>query len=254
MYSINSFHLDVQTAQSANSPKITSDVSNHRRTLLLTSSALVLGGTTSAKSANALPLFEKKNRRQLELCIVNVLRIQYWSRNIADKLQNAETEEEKRKAYLEARLAAKAMVADRKIKVGGGASYFVLTLRGLQIKEVLEDLRYYAKSKVMDQYKDDLIESLASLVEFDGLETTQDPSPRSTLTLSMYTNDKNIFVRRMLTERIIPLTDQIVYLFGKESVKQCESYIEQYYPTELPKQPTQQQAERIKETVTEKEG
>ena len=217
-----------------------------RRSFLLTTAtlpvffSLVQINNDKSTTANALPLFEKKERRQLELCIVNVLRVQYWARNVADKLQNGETEEEQKKAYLEARLGAKAMVADKKIKIGGGASLFVLTLKGLEIKENLDDLRFYAKSKKMDQYKDDLIEALASLVEFDGLETTQDPSPRSSLTLGMYSNDKNKYVRRMLTERITPLTDEIVNLFGKENKIQCESYIEQYYPTELPRKAKQQ--------------
>lgn len=209
----------------------------NRRTFLLTTATLPVLISTSA---NALPLFEKKERRQLELCIVNVLRVQYWARNIADKLQNGETEEEQKRAYLEARLGAKAMVADKKIKIGGGASLFVLTLKGLEIKENLDDLRYYAKSKKMDQYKDDLIEALASLVEFDGLETTQDPSPRSSLTLGMYSNDKNIYVRRMMTERITPLTEAIVNFFGKEKKIQCEGYIESYYPSELPRKRKQQ--------------
>jgi hypothetical protein len=203
--------------------------------------------------ANAIPLFEKKDRRQLELCIVNILRVQYWARNIADTLQNAESDDERRKAYLEARLGAKAMVAEKKVKIGGGASLFVITLRGLKMKEVLDDLRYYAKSKQMDQYKDDLIEALASLVEFDGMETTQDPSPRSSLTMAMYNDDKSIYVRRMLSERISPLTDEIVNLFGQESKLQCASYVEQYYPNELPRQP-KTPPEVIKDTAVEEEA
>ena len=200
---------------------------------ILSSSFIQLGGKSSA---NALPLFEKKERRQLELCIVNILRVQYWARNLGDKLQYGDTEEERKKAYLEARLGAKAMVADKKIKIGGGASLFVLTLKGLEIKDNLDDLKFYAKTKRMDQYKDDLIEALASLVEFDGLETTQDPSPRYSLTLGMYNTEKNVYVRRMLTERISPLIDDIVSLFPNELKIQCESYVQEYYPNEAPKQ------------------
>ena len=121
---------------------------------ILSSSFIQLGGKSPA---NALPLFEKKERRQLELCIVNILRVQYWARNLGDKLQYGETEEERKKAYLEARLGAKAMVADKKIKIGGGASLFVLTLKGLEIKDNLDDLKFYAKTKRMDQYKDCLL-------------------------------------------------------------------------------------------------
>jgi hypothetical protein len=225
----------------------------NRRTFLVTTSTLPTAYGGFLHEANAIPLFEKKDRRQLELCIVNILRVQYWARNIADTLQNAKSDDERRKAYLEARLGAKAMVADKKVKLGGGASLFVITLRGLQMKEVLDDLRYYAKSKQMDQYKDDLIEALASLVEFDGLETTQDSSPRSSLTMGMYTDDKSIYVRRMLSERISPLTDEIVNLFGQESKLQCAGYVEQYYPNELPRQP-KTQAEVIKDTVVEEQA
>jgi hypothetical protein len=225
----------------------------NRRTFLVTTSTLATAYGAFLHEANAIPLFEKKDRRQLELCIVNILRVQYWARNIADTLQNAESDDERRKAYLEARLGAKAMVAEKKVKIGGGASLFVITLRGLKMKEVLDDLRYYAKSKQMDQYKDDLIEALASLVEFDGMETTQDPSPRSSLTMAMYNDDKSIYVRRMLSERISPLTDEIVNLFGQESKLQCASYVEQYYPNELPRQP-KTPPEVIKDTAVEEEA
>ncbi|KAL3938833.1 MAG: hypothetical protein SGBAC_006334 [Bacillariaceae sp.] len=209
----------------------------NRRSILLGSASAILPTLhpSLVQEANAIPLFEKKDRRQLDLCLVNVLRIQYWATNLADILKNAPTEQEQKKAYLEARVGAKAMVADKKIKISGGASLFVITLKGLQIKECLEDLKYYAKNKQMDQYVLDLVESLASLVEFDGLETTQDPSPRSSLTLTMYNESKNMYVQRMITERIVPLTDNIVNYFGKEQRVNCESYVEQIYPKELPR-------------------
>lgn len=183
---------------------------------------------------------------------MNVLRVQYWATNIADVLQNASTEDEKKKAYLEARLGAKAMVADKSIKIGGGASLFVITLRGLQIKDCLDDLKYYAKNKKMDQYQEDLVEALASLVEFDGLETTQDPSPRSSLTLGMYNDSKNIYVQRMLNERITPLTNEIVNYFGKEKRVNIEGYVEQIYPKELPKKKSipQEQVKQIDEELS----
>jgi hypothetical protein len=131
-------------------------------------------------------------------------------------------------------LGAKAMVAE-KHKVGGGASGRVYSLAGLQIKECLDDLKYYAtSSKQMDQYKDDLVEALASLVEFDGLETTQDASPRSSLTMGMYNSQKAVFVRRTLAERVTPLTQAIVGLFGPDVRVLCEGYVRQYYPSELP--------------------
>ena len=86
----------------------------------------------------------------------------------------------------------------------------------------------------VDQLVLDIIESLASIVEFDGLETTQDPSPRSSLTLEMFTKDKGIFVSRMLSERVIPLIDDLVDCFGPEVKSRCDAYIKQYYSRELP--------------------
>jgi hypothetical protein len=160
--------------------------------------------------------------------------VQYWAMTVAYTLETCETEDERKKAYLEARLGAKAMVAE-KHKVGGGASGRVYSLAGLQIKECLDDLKYYAtSSKQMDQYKDDLVEALASLVEFDGLETTQDASPRSSLTMGMYNSQKAVFVRRTLAERVTPLTQAIVGLFGPDVRVLCEGYVRQYYPSELP--------------------
>ena len=89
----------------------------NRRSMVLSSTSAVLPTILAPTTANAIPLFEKRERRQLELCLVNVLRVQYWATNIAETLQNAATEEEKKKAYLEARLGAKAMVADKSIKI-----------------------------------------------------------------------------------------------------------------------------------------
>ena len=106
------------------------------------------------------------------------------------------------------------------------------------------DLEYYARTRdrssrrEMEQLRTDLVESLASVVEFDGLETTQDPSPRSSLTLAQFTENKGIFVKRMLMERTIPLTESIVRLFGSGTRAQCEAYIRQYYSNEIPQQRT----------------
>lgn len=230
---------------------------------------------TSGDNAVAIPFFngQDKERRQLELCLVNVLRLSYWAQTIAytlDESRNDDdvmitddakatnetttttdtktfTEEDRKKAYLEARLGAKAIVAEKN-KFGAGATARVFALSGLQIRDCLDDLYYYyttnnnnsnktkkrVRSSTIDQYRIDLLEALASIVEFDGLETTQDPSPRSSLTMGMYNAQKAIFVKRMLSERIVPLIDNIIHLFDDGIIQQCVGYIEQYYPTELP--------------------
>jgi hypothetical protein len=186
---------------------------------------------TAPQRAGAFP-FETKERRQLELCLVGLLRLQNWALSVESKIRNAETEDQRKEAYLEARLGSKAIVSG---KVGGGSTGRVYILGSLQIRDCLSDLKFYSNSpKKIDQLNQDLIESLASIVEFDGLETTQDPSPRSSLTLSMYTQDKANFVKRMLSERTAPLIGEIVSSFGPDERAQCETYIQQYFSNELP--------------------
>jgi len=194
-----------------------------------------LDSTENSQRANALSYFEQEDRRQKELCLVNLLRLQYWANSLSDKLQGSEISE-KKSVYLEARLGSKVMVAPESKKTSGGATINVFMLKGLHIKDCLKDLTFYAdrrSKKRMVQYADDLTEALASIVEFDGLETTQDPSPRSSLTLNMYNSQKAIFVQRMLGERVVPLIDDIIVLFGPEAKAQSELFIREYYPTEI---------------------
>ncbi|KAG7359826.1 hypothetical protein IV203_034924 [Nitzschia inconspicua] len=194
-------------------------------------------GRPNAANA-ALPFFEQdKDRRQLDLCLVNLLRLQYWAMSVSDKLQqNKEDVEKLKSSYLEARLGCKVIVAQSK-KIGGGANANVFMLKGLQVKDCLDDLRFYVDrpfKKAITQYSDDLIETLASIVEFDGLETTQDPSPRSELTLKMFTPQKGVYVQRMLAERIVPLTDDIMRLFGPDTKSRTMTVVQEFYPKEVP--------------------
>lgn len=195
---------------------------------------------SGAATASAAFFDQQQDRRQKELCLVNLLRLQSWANSLSEKLDTITldpSDEEKRKSlYLEARLGSKVVVAESK-KISGGATVSVFMLKGLHIRECLEDLTYYvdkgSKRRQMNQYKEDLIESLASIVEFDGLETTQDPSPRSSLTLTMYNSQKSIFVQRMLAERIVPLIGDIFRLFDPDTRAQSESYLREYYPSEI---------------------
>ena len=43
-----------------------------------------------------------------------------------------------------------------------------------------------------------IIESLAAVMEFDGLDNIHDMSPRSSLALSMYNDSKGIYIKRVL--------------------------------------------------------
>merc|ERR1712232_589506 len=150
---------------------------------------------------------------------------------------NNNDEKIQKKTYLEARLGSKALVTG---KLGVGASSRVYALSSLQFKSCLKDIKQWSKTKVYDEMKskqekrtiidncDELIEAYANIVEFDGLETTLDPSPRPELTLQMYNDNKRIFVKRLLMERIIPITNQIIQYFGTDIKIQCEKYVRTY--------------------------
>lgn len=203
-------------------------------------SVILLEPIMRPKNANALSLpfgDQQQDRRQKELCLVNLMRLRFWAESVSDKLKELDIndDESRKKLYIEARLGSKVMVAESK-KISGGATANVFMLKSLRLRDCLDDLLYYADKKSkrqMDKYKDDLIESIASIVEFDGLETTQDDSPRSSLTLTMYNSQKSIFVQRMLSERIVPLTDDIIRLFGPEARAQTEYYMKEFYPSEI---------------------
>jgi len=190
--------------------------------------------------ANALSLpfvDQQQDHRQKELCLVNVLRLQYWAGSASNKLNvlDISDEESRKRIYMEARLGSKVMVATSK-KISGGATANVYMLKTLHLRECLDDLSYYAdrnSKRKMDNYKTDLIESLASIVEFDGLETTQDDSPRSSLMLSMYNSEKSIYVQRMLGERIVPLIDDILRVFGPDAKAEAEYNMREFYPSEI---------------------
>ena len=221
----------------------------NRRTVIVSIPTIILSTSNIPSAANAIPLFDQNNnnsnRRQLDLCLVNLLRVQYWAISLSNKMKNEidnnnnnGDEERMKSAYLEARLGSKVIVAPKK-KIGGGANANVFMLKGLQIKDCLDDLKYYApstdsKKKKMNQSKDDLIEALASIVEFDGLETTQDPSPRSELTLKMYNPQKGVFVQRMLSERVVSIIDDIFRLYGPDSKSRSIGFVQEYYPKEVP--------------------
>lgn len=80
----------------------------------------------------------------------------------------------------------------------------------------------------------DIIESLAAVVEFDGLDNVQDPSPRSSLALSMYNDSKGIYIKRLLLERTVPNCIAFVNCFESDRRLYCERYIRSTYPNEIP--------------------
>lgn len=217
------------------------------------------GSLLIGENVNAISLFEKEERRQLELCLVNILRVRYWSENVALKIQQKidegpVTSDVNKGPYLEARLGAKAALTK---KVGGGANSQVYNLASFQIRGCIKDLESYysdyyknemkvitkadekGKLKVQKAFFDnaaiEIIESLAELVEFDGLDNVKDPSPRSSLTLAQYSDTKALFIKRILLEKTLPACDTILISFGREKRQFVESYVERTYSNELPK-------------------
>ena len=233
--------------------------------------ALLVGGTPDRASGAAIPfLGGGQERRQLELCLVTILRIRYWSDAVAGKIERnarsappGDKSDGMKAPYLEARLGAKALLTGRK---GGGSNFMVYTLSGLQLKGCLKDTEaWYTESlresvrgkgqsgggaerrdrRRLSDASETIIDSLATVVEFDGLETTQDPSPRSSLMLGMYTNDKAELVRRMLQERTVPSCDILLDCFGPEIRGRCERYMRENYPGEAPQPPPLSSSEML---------
>ncbi len=239
--------------------------SSSRRTFLIssgiTSSSLLL---PFHQKASALPFFQQ-NRRQLELCLVQVLRTKYWAMNVAKSINTKLllpptdviellSDAQRRQPYLEARLGAKAILTK---KVGGGANSNVEKLASFQLKECLDDGRYWctelAKNNQLPgqstgglkngkrfctnelvSISDDIIESLASISEFDGLDGLDQASPRSSLMINMYDSKKGTFVYRTLVERIIPSCDRYLQLFGNDRLNLCLEFVRSEYADEMP--------------------
>lgn len=181
----------------------------------------------------AWAIFDSKERRQLEFCLVAVLRVLYWAEDVATTMSDADPITRSNK-YLEARLGAKAILTG---KIGGGATSRVVSLASLKLLECLDDLQYYygaTNSKVFEDLRQDWKESIAALVEFDGLDSLTDPSPRSSLVMTQFTDAKATFVRRMLTENIVPVSARIVNTFDRDAIHRSESYIRAYYSDEIP--------------------
>jgi len=220
--------------------------SKHRRMLFGVSSTILATTTTGPSSPANAALFSGPERRQLELCLVAVQRVVYWAQSEVDALRAATSTEQSKTKYLEVRLGAKALLTG---KIGGGATSRVYTLASLQLSGCLQDLEWHASQQqqssnklLVQQVSDNrrtFSEGLASIVEFDGLETLIDPSPRSSLTLSQYNDDKSVYVRRALEELVIPAGNQLLKAFGPDPLQRSLGFVQQYYSSEIyPPQPT----------------
>jgi hypothetical protein len=196
-------------------------------------------GAPIAKShaASLLDFSNSNDHRQLELCLVSVLRVVYWAHSLSRRMATNATMEEQRQLYLEARLGCKSVLTG---KLGGGSNNQVYILSTLQLTGCLKDLEYYAnqesaiKGKRMNELRRVFTEDIAAVVEFDGMDMLTDPSPRSSLTLSQYTKSKSDYVRRVLAEKVVPDGLKLTQLFPTDALQRSQSYIQQYYPREIP--------------------
>jgi hypothetical protein len=174
-------------------------------------------------------------RRQIELCLVTVQRVLFWAELQALALSTTSDVEQRKKIYLESRLGAKAILTG-KIS-GGGVSGKVYALASMKLSDCLTDLEWHAmkqkNSRQVTEWKNAFREGLASIVEFDGMDTLVDPSPRSTLTLAQYNDGKATYVKRGLEELIIPAGIQLMHAFGNEPFAKAQSYIQSYYAEEI---------------------
>lgn len=236
-----------------------------RRDFIKASTAILpIAITYQPPSAKALslPFTSPPSRRQLELCLVGVLRLRYWAHTVAASISESRRTapptgltDSMKSPYLESRLGAKAALTGR---IGGGANAAVRTLASLEIRGCLRDAAYWydeyflgkknlaGESKerratlrrrrvVLDAAAEDIVESLAAVVEFDGLENLQDASPRSSLALGMYDDSKARFIGRTLDERTVVCCDAFVDCFGGEERDVCERYVKVNYPGEYPR-------------------
>ena len=230
---------------------------DRRRIMQSLSRSLLLVATVSPSGANAIPFIGggAEDKRQLELCLVTVLRVKYWAMGVSKSIDDlllrtgaAIPSDLEKAPYLEARLGSKALLTGR---VGGGANSKVYALAGLQLKGCLKDAEYWAtvqaklgdkkdRNAAIQRYaaaSEGIVESLAACVEFDGLETTLDPSPRSSLMLGQYTDQKAQFVSRMLKERVIPSCDALMRCFDGEARERSMRYLRENFYNELPPPP-----------------
>lgn len=223
----------------------------------------ILQASTSSLPLSVLLLPRQANaaseRRQLELCTATVLRVKYWSENVAlgiqrniDRDSSVAITSAMKGPYLEARLGAKAVLS---AKVGGGANLQVYNLASLQLRGCVKDAIAYSndlykdemkgasseqkgrlkrEKQIVDDAAEDIIESIAAVVEFDGLDNVKDPSPRSSLALAQYTDAKATYVKRILLERTVPACNTFVRRFGSDKMRFVEGYLAKTYPNELP--------------------
>jgi len=210
------------------------EILQSRRLLFL--SSVLLSECFSPPPAKALFGFGAETKRELSFCLATVLRVKYWAMLTVDSIKQT-ISDDATKSYIEARLGAKALLTGR---IGGGANSNVYRLASFQLRGCLKDapsaITSNKKQRQLEDLSESIIDSLASCVEFDGLESVTDPSPRSSLMENQYTSAKANFVKRLLNERLIPDCENFLKLGGGEDemLKRVTDFVELKYTAEVP--------------------
>jgi len=219
------------------------------RRQFLFSTSFVIHTVAEPKRSNAL--FFGTPKLQLELCLVTILRVKYWADRLSKSLQIALEENNiirKKELYLESRLGAKALLTGR---IGGGGGGRVYTLAKFDLRKCLQDgISWFSemktetastttkrgsnKNSVLQGAAEEIIYALGALVEFDGLDSITDESPRPSLTMTMFSDDKLNYVKRMMNEKLLPSCDLYLNQFSRSTVQSCVEFIENNYPSEIP--------------------
>lgn len=193
-------------------------------------------------------LWSDSNHRPIDACLLSVQRVVYWAQIQSAQLelaiantQSADTAATTTtiptnapQLYVEARLGAKAALTGR--RPTSGSTMRVSTLATLQLPECLQDLAWHSskqRRRSDDTAFRSLTEALALVVEFDGLDTVTDPSPRTSLTLAQYTPTKAAFVVRALRELVVPAGSTLLNEWNEER-ERVVAYIREQYPNEVP--------------------
>jgi hypothetical protein len=236
--SLSLLSVDVTTCQGLSTTK-TSPLLSHselseqvqlsdRRRLLQICSVPTVSGLLFTITAR--PCEAATTTRELDFCLVQTARATAWAQQLSQQLKRSDGSESslQKAAYLEARLGAKALLTGR---MGGGANAAVYRLSTLQFTGCCNDLvnSYGADAQLLQAWR----EEIAALVEFDGLDSVLDPSPRSSLTLQQYNDKKRVFVQRQLEERIVPTGQRVMQQFPERRAR-VQQYLQTYYADELP--------------------
>lgn len=249
-----SIGLEVRRNHELHSEKITRPSYEHelttnirRRELIISSLTLIgLGSIPNASEA----AFFGREKLQLELCLVTVLRVKLWAEKLSLGMSSpgavkSYEMKDKKDLYMEARLGSKALLTG---KIGDGANYKVFQLSSFRLRDCLGDgttwfFEMQTTDKIqrgssvrggIEEIERDIIEALAACVEFDGLETTQDPSPRASLMLSMYNDQKAAYLRRLLDEKVARSCESYISQFSPDLRNRCMDFIRTNYANELP--------------------